>query len=247
MAMLGNEALSSDSSDELKQIIDFVLNLVKSEKDFNDFSIDDTDRFHLESFIFYHAPHPVKDKKQALTTVEFSNNVLSTLQYLKETSVYKTFKKKVDREHLPDILEANNIPKEIITPLYNDAKPIEMEPKDCRSLKDWPEHRLPANGHSGRKENAGQFIRRLFEQKLYTEKKFGKLYLSDLRTINHKLYQALVQWQKRYPGESLDMLGNQHEKVEARLEKHKRGELADNYIERSRAHITNSRNKQAAP
>lgn len=247
MTIFSSEALSEGASAELQQIVDFVINLVKSEKGFEHFSIDESARMQLAIYTAHHSPHPLIEVKEPLTTAEFSANVLDALAYLKETASYIIFKKKVDREHLPKILEDNAIPKEAINPFFNKEKPIKMESKDCLALKDWPDHRLYANGHSGRKENAGQFIKRLFEQGFYTEKKFGKLYWSDLRKINHKLYQALIQWHKRYPDETLDMLGNQHDKVEARQEAYERGDLGDNFIELSRVHTSNSRKKQAAP
>ena len=164
---------------DFSAIVESVEQIIRMDEWCKNFKLDEDDRHTLEGLL---AEHMVAGEHQPNAFYEL---VILGVKFVKETTrTYLEAKQHYYRE----------MAIQGIQPL----KAEKLTPADCPALKTWPDGRLPANGISGRLENAGQFFRRLLKQGLYDEKIYGKLYLHDLRQINPKLYLALTQWQTRY-------------------------------------------------
>lgn len=200
----------------INDVIDFIVDVMRCEDGFKDFNLPPTEHQELTSYLletYPSASEPISPRLQREMTLE-------GVDYLKRLQTYRDFLHQRNRGLVLDALDSSNVPREQFTDLVADM--ASFQPKDCMALQDWPERRKPAGGESGRLENAGQFMQRLMDEKLYDEKKFGKLYLFDLRNINPKLYQALVQWQKR-TGHKL--LANKSDEIDELLQKSEGQEL----------------------
>ncbi|QTR49620.1 hypothetical protein [Candidatus Thiothrix anitrata] len=198
-------------ADAFGEIIEFIVDLIKCEEGFEDFILSHRD--HNELTAYFLKTYPISP--ESLTLPLQRKIVLDGLEYLKHLQTYRDFQLLRDQKLVIEAFEDRKIPREYLIAF---AKPIDFHPKDCVALQDWPERRKLVDEGSARLENAGQFIQRLFDEKLYDEEKFGKLYLFDLRTINPKLYQALVQWQKRTGRKLLD---NKKDEIDELLAKNK--------------------------
>lgn len=229
--------------EQVENIANFVINLVKSEKGFEHFSISDNGLIQLKDFISQQlsAKLLLGDNIEQISTSEFSKQAIITFIYLTRMLEYREYKKKIDDEKISEFLLKNHMPRENVLPFDRLGK---LEPSDCAALQDWPDKRLPSNGVSGKLENAGEFIRRIYASGLYNEEKYGRLQLANLRKINPKLYQAIIQWLKRNPNENLEMLGSKAEEVESRLESYDQGEPLG-FVALSRIHSIKARRKRS--
>ncbi|MFZ1342885.1 hypothetical protein [Thiothrix eikelboomii] len=181
------------------RLVDFIVRLIQFEEGFESFSLSAKEKQRLIEFLVAETGCCISENDSPDV---FQTNVLHGIKFLKINQKYKDIKIRHNRNKLLAALEEHNIPRERFVEIADPANTF--HPGDCMALLDWPDYRRPANGRSGRLENAGQFIKRLFEEGLYDEKKFGKLYLFDLRNVNPRLYQALVQYQKRTGEKILD-------------------------------------------
>lgn len=231
------------SIDQVESIISFVIDLTKSEKGFEHFTISENALLQLKDFVSNQLDTKLIDGKdiESMSTTDFSRQSIYAFKYLTGMLEYREHKKKIDDEKISAFLLKNNMPREKVLPADRVGK---LEPSDCETLQDWPDKRIPSNGVSGKLENAGEFIRRIYVSGLYNEKKFGRLHLADLRKINPKLYQAIIQWLKRNPNERLEMLSNKAEEVESRLESYNQGEPLG-FVALSRIHSIKARRKRS--
>lgn len=229
--------------EQVENIANFVIELAKSEKGFEHFSISNNGFLQLKDFISRQLNEKllIGDNIEQISTAEFSKQAIITFKYLTGMLEYREYKKKIDDEKISEFLLKNHIPRENVLPSNRLGK---LNPSDCETLQDWPDKRLPSNGVSGKLENAGEFIRRIYASGLYNEEKYGRLHLADLRKINPKLYQAIIQWLKRNPNERLEMLGSKAEEVESRLESYDQGEPLG-FVALSRIHSIKARRKRS--
>jgi hypothetical protein len=237
MKPVTNEILSRhDGHVAVNKAVDFILELIRFEDGFEDFSLPDPEWHELVTYLTRSDLSPITGNE---TPDQFRKITLDGLKFLKRRQEYKDHQIQRDRKRLLDALDEHNIPREQFADITDPAN-NGFQPKDCAALQDWPERRQPADGEAGRLENAGQFIQRLFAEKLYDEKKFGKLYLFELRTINPKLYQALVQWQKRTGNK---LLANKQDEIDALLHRSETESL--DFLDTSRVSNARWRKQQA--
>lgn len=182
----------------IHEVIEFIVDLIRCEDGFENFVLSHPDHNELAAYLL--KTYPIAS--ESITLPLQRQITLEGVEYLKHLQAYRDLQVLRDHKLVWEVLGEENYPRERLATLATSIK--KFQPKDCIALHGWPEQRKPAAGDFGRLENAGQFIQRLFDEKLYDEDKFGKLYLFDLRTINPKLYQALVQWQKRTGKKLLD-------------------------------------------
>lgn len=117
----------------------------------------------------------------------------SGAEFIEASVHYRQQREEQKRRQFLEECRINNIPLTFVKNLPD----VALTPADCSALHDWPDQRQAANGVSGRLENAGQFIQRLFADKHYDTEAYGELFMSDLKHINPSLYQALAKWQSR--------------------------------------------------
>lgn len=166
------------SKKSIKKVIDFAINILKSDVWLKNFNL--TELEHLQLFDFLQNQIYLR-KIDPETNDGFMDISLICFKYIKQFPSYENIR---------------DFSNETILKIQESSKTTCLGPSDCLALQDWPNNRLAVKG-SGRLENAGQFMKRLLAQKLYDKDIYGELYLSDLRTINSKLYLALSQWQTR--------------------------------------------------
>lgn len=118
--------------------------------------------------------------------------------------------------------------------------PALKQPFDCPALQDWPEHRQTSPTSLRRLENAGDFMIRLFESKLYDKKVYGEPFMPDIKRANPKLYYSLDKYQQRYEKIIVPYLSS---KVNEVTKKVGEGVLTDI---KSRTTATNKRYRQKA-
>lgn len=190
------------TANTVEAVIEFIVKLITYEDGFEDFELSPKDRQELAAYLL--KTHPSADTDIPPETQR--EMTLDGVDYLKHRQAYRDRQIQSAFQQVFKVLDEQNFPREHLAGFSKHLLEMKsfahgivdrLQPKDCAALQDWPERRKPVDEDSPRLENAGQFIQRLFDEKLYDEEKFGKLYLFDLRTINAKLYQALVQWQKR--------------------------------------------------
>ncbi len=225
----------SDVDVAVGKVVDFIMELIRFEDGFNDFSLSDTEWHELVSYLSNPGLPPITGNE---TPDQFRKITLDGLKFLKCKQAYTDHKIRRDRKLLREALDECNIPREQFTDIVDAANGF--QPKDCMALQDWPDRRQLADGESARLENAGQFIQRLFADKLYDEKKFGKLYLFELRSINPKLYQALAQWQKRTGNK---LLANKQDEIDDLVQRSATESL--DFIDTSRVSNARWRKQQA--
>lgn len=193
------ENKSNNTDAELDWLFPLITKLVNNLGNLKNFEFDADDKayivqslhqWHQAELDAYHTANDPLDKQtHAINLVQISTD------YVEELDRYrKSRKEQKDREFVNQC-HINNIPLDLAT--KNNISSSHLQPSDCSALHGWPDKRLPANGISGRLENAGQFIERLFNEKVYDENVYGPLYMSDLKHINPRLYQSLAQWQSR--------------------------------------------------
>ncbi len=182
------------SVSELDEMIELIQSFVQLDEWSATFKLDDKEKEQLKYILQqeYGGSLPGKDKPS-----QFNQMILKGAKFVKQTRRYCQLKEQHYRHIAASQLQHLGIPLSQFPQLTRELQPEQLTPADCAALKDWPNGRLPANGHSGRLENAGQFVQRLLDQKLYDPATYGRLYLHDLRRINPKLYLALSQWQNR--------------------------------------------------
>lgn len=217
------------------EVIDFIISLICYEDGFKNFLLTPTDRQELTDYLLTTFP----TASEYLSLELQREMTLDGVRFLKHRQTYRTLQVQRNDKLVLDVLDELNIPREQLGEFA--TKLTTLQPKDCMALQDWPDRRKPADGQSGRMENAGQFIQRLMDEKLYDEKKFGKLYLFELRNINSKLYQALVQWQQR-TGKKL--LANKSDEIEELLQRSESQEL--DFIDSSRVNNARWRRQSTA-
>lgn len=222
-------------SSAIHEIIDFIVDLVRCEDGFEDFVLTFQDHQALADYLLKTYPSAAESISLRLQR----QMTLDGVEYLKHLQAYRDLQVLRDRKLVWNVLDEHDYPREQLTELATAINTL--QPKDCMALQGWPEQRKPVDEGSGRLENAGQFIQRLFDEKLYDEEKFGKLYLFDLRTINPKLYQALVQWQKRTGNK---LLANKKDEIEELL--NRSGEENLDFHDTSRASNARWRRQQKA-
>lgn len=223
----------------VNKVVDFILELIRFEDGFEDFILPDQEWHELVAYLIQTHPD-LSSITGSETPDQFRKITLDGLKFLKRSQEYKDHQIQRDRKRLLDALDEHNIPREQFAGIADPAN-NGFQPKDCAALQGWPDHRKPADREAGRLENAGQFIQRLFAEKLYDEKKFGKLYMFELRSINPKLYQALVQWQKR-TGKKL--LANKQDEIDELLHRSEAESL--DFIDTSRVSNARWRRQQSS-
>lgn len=223
-------------SSEINDIINFIVDLVRCEDGFEDFSLPPLEQQELTSYLLETYPSSAESIPPRLQR----EMTLDGVDYLKRLQTYRDILVQRNRGLVLGALDSSNVSREQFPNLLTEM--TRFQPKDCMALQDWPERRKPASVRSGRLENAGQFMQRLLEEKLYDEDKFGKLYLFDLRTINPKLYQALVQWQKR-TGQKL--LYNKSDEIDELLQRGEEQEL--DFFDTSRMNKARWRRQSSSP
>nr|CAA6830886.1 MAG: Unknown protein [uncultured Thiotrichaceae bacterium] len=159
---------------DLKEKKDFIKYLKQSERE-------NLDAFLSEDY------NPLLKQSLTIELIE------SGVEFVEASQHYKKQREELKRKEFLEECQANNIPLDLVKNLPD----VALIPSDCQSLHDWPDKRLPANGVSGRLENAGQFIQRLMNENIYDKSVYGELFMSDLRHINSSLYYALAKWQSR--------------------------------------------------
>lgn len=238
MKPVTNEILSRhDGHLAVNKVVDFILELIRFEDGFEDFSLPDPEWHELVTYLTRSDLPPITGNEPPDQSRKIT---LDGLKFLKRSQEYKDHQIQRDRKRLLDALDERNIPREQFADIADPAN-NGFQPKDCAALQGWPDHRKPADGEAGRLENAGQFIQRLFAEKLYDEQKFGKLYMFELRSINPKLYQALVQWQKR-TGKKL--LANKQDEIDELLHRSEAESL--DFLDTSRVSNARWRRQQSS-
>lgn len=192
-----SELTDSKLTGQIKWLFPLIESLINQLSGLGDFRLDENDKQALRHFLqtkeqdslqqFLTTTDP--DTKQELTISLIQTGV----KFIEESIHYRQQREKRKQEQFVEECRINNVPLDY---MRNLPAPT-LQPSDCAALQDWPGNRNYANGTSGRLENAGQFIQRLFEEKRYDEGVYGELYLSDLKHINPQLYQALTKWQSR--------------------------------------------------
>lgn len=185
--------LLGEGRDDLDEVIGFIESLICLDEWSQTFRLSQEERHHLKLLLAQTntGKIPTRDERP-----RFDALVLEGAKFVKAGKTYRQLKEQHYQAETATRLQRNGYPLSQFPKL---KQAIPTTPADCAALKDWPDARQPANGHSGRLENAGQFMQRLIDQKIYDEAVYGKLYLHDLRQINPKFYLALAQWQNRNP------------------------------------------------
>lgn len=188
-----NVAKASHSSiDNLDSILGDILSFIRSDDWSRCYEIPQQERTLLKDFLRSECSSRVLDIAYASDRIAL---VLAGTAYVKQLPSYQTLQETYHRQITVQSLQRSGYPLSQF-PNLTTSQSVELFPSDCAALQDWPKGRLAVAG-SGRLENAGQFMKRLLEKKIYDKERYGELYLADLRTINEKLYLALSQWQTR--------------------------------------------------
>lgn len=218
----GSEIVEWDDAFDFSSIVKHIEQIIRTEEWGKGFRLDDDEQAKLKGLLATN-----------ITVGDHSPNALYEMvtlgvTFVKETSPTYREAKQQHYRHLSH---------QKVTPL-RDKK---LTPADCPALKTWPEGRLPANGVSGRLENAGQFFQRLLAQGLYDEAVYGKLYLHELRQINPKLYLALAQWQNR---EKITLLAGKEAEIAALEQRAGSGDTTLSFADKARLSNARWRKKQ---
>lgn len=222
---------------DIEWVFPLIKELVKTLSGLTNFELTEKDEQDIRSFLETHhndklekyaaATNPIIKQSLAITLVQLSAQRVENSQHYRKSRKEQKEREFVDQCHI------NNIPLDLAT--STQVATTDLQPSDCSALHDWPDQRLPANGVSGRLENAGQFIERLFQEKRYDDSVYGTLYMSDLKHINPRLYQSLAQWQSRTGNR---LLKTKREEIDALVEQ---AETGSNLTFHQAAKVRNAR------
>lgn len=203
--------------DQLNVLFESIEQLTEKLGGLKDYQLDNIEKQALVQYLQQKVPHSFHDfideKADPLHKQKATIKLMQSGAEFVEASVhYRKQREEQKRLQFLEECRINNIPLTLV----KDLPEVALTPADCSALHDWPEHRQAANGVSGRLENAGQFIQRLFDDRHYDTENYGELFMSDLKHINSSLYQALAKWQSR-TGKKL--LKTKREEIDQLLEK----------------------------
>lgn len=186
-----------DVMDQLTALFESIETLTEKLGGLKDYKLTNTEKKDLMVYLQRSAPASLDDFIHAEKPSHKQNATIKLMQagaaFVESSTHYRRQREKLKRHEFLQECRINNIPLELV----KDLPEVTLTPADCSALHDWPGQRQPANGTSGRLENAGQFIQRIFEEKSYDPEAYGELFMSDLKHINPSLYQALAKWQSR--------------------------------------------------
>jgi hypothetical protein len=198
---------------DIDHLVDFIVSVIKSDSWCKDYTLANHERTSLHKLLHHEINHQHLNPRLPFP---FQQLVLIGLDYVKRLPSYIQLQQDHYRKQAAEQLQKANIPLSQYPQITTNLK-LALTPADCAALKDWPDGRLSVAG-TGRLENAGQFMQRLLDDKLYDETQYGELYMPDLRSINPKLYLALSQWQNRSGKELIKKKSEQIAKLEQTAE-----------------------------
>lgn len=210
------ELTDSGYMEQIEWLFPLIESLINKLSGLEGFRLDENDKQNLNQFLqtsersnFQRFTTTTNLAAKQKLTVEL---IQAGVQFIEESIHYRQQREKRKQEQFVEECRINNVPLDYVKNLPASS----LQPSDCAALQDWPDKRHYASGESGRLENAGQFIQRLFDEKRYDESVYGELYLSDLKHINPQLYQALAKWQSR---NDKKLLKTKREEIDQLLEK----------------------------
>ena len=187
------EATGLNDAFDANSLVEFVESFIQSDDWSKSYYLPVEEREWLVDFL----TEEQKIRQYTLNNIShFKLLALSAVRYAKRLPTYKIMQDSYHRERTAIHLQQQGVALSEVPKITDKLNPIHLRPADCGALQDWPARRQPVS-KSGKLENAGQFMKRLIQQKLYNRELYGELYLHDLRSINPKLYLALSQWQNR--------------------------------------------------
>lgn len=184
--------ISHDSTDALDPILGYIMSFIQRDDWSRGYELSQQESILLKDFLKGECQSGALNTNYESDLIAL---VLAGTTYVKQFPSYQVLQEAYYSQIAAQSLQRSGYPLSQF-PNLTTSKAVELFPSDCAALQDWPKGRLPVAG-SGRLENAGQFMKRLLEKKIYDKDRYGELYLADLRAINEKLYLALSQWQAR--------------------------------------------------
>lgn len=183
--------------DQLNVLFESIEQLTEKLGGLKDYKLEGTEKQDLMKHLQRSVPDSLDDFMHTTDPLRKQNSTIRLMQagaaFVEASAHYRKQREEQKRLQFLEECRINNIPLTLV----KDMPDVALTPADCSALHDWPEHRQAANGISGRLENAGQFIQRLFEDGHYDTETYGELFMSDLKHINSSLYQSLAKWQSR--------------------------------------------------